>query len=852
METAHIYHRLLDSSLLAKFYKNSATAEDRFLRLVFTLFLLPGILLLTLFGCLNALDGATVESGLNFGAALFFSGLLYSQRYVQRAVHLCRISLLALAVLFYYISMVGGASGFKVLWIYLFPLAVFFILGNLEGLAWSLSFFAGLVFLLSDLNTQIPAYRYPDDFRLRIHWVYLTIVVMMFMYETVRRFYQEGLHQKQRQLIDEKQKLAEANTTIMATTHHIREREATLNSIFRAAPAGICLVKNGVIEKVNAQLSRMLGYREEALVSRSMATLFTDADAHARFERDLHPMDHRSGIARVECAWQHSSSKALTVLACATRVDASRPEDGMIIVSLDMTERKNAERELRRSEEKYRLLVDNAHDGIFIVQDEKIRFANPRAQTYFGFDDNASLNAPLIDFIHPQDRDMVMTRHRKRIAGQDAPNQYAFRIVNTHAQTLWLELNAVHIDWNDRPAVICFCHDLTQTKSLENQLMQAQKMQAIGTLAGGIAHDFNNMLQAIIGYTEISMKAAPDDEMLCRRLNRVLEAGNRARELIGQILTFSRQQKEEQRPVTISSIVKEVLKLIRVSTPSTITFIETIDDDAGTVMADPTRIHQLVMNLCTNAAQAMKATGGKLAVTLKPFQVDDSLKRKDIDLLPGAYVQLKISDTGCGMDSRTVARIFEPYFSTKKRGEGTGLGLAVVHGIVKNLNGSIVVYSEPNEGSTFNVFIPRVDAGTVDMLSQATACPGGSETILLVDDEEIVMDISREILESLGYTVVGRVSSIEAYNAFCASPERFDAVVTDYTMPEMTGVALAKAISALRSDIPIVMCTGFSAALTGPKLQGAGIDTLLNKPVLTHELAAALRSLLDRQKEWSF
>ena len=234
--------------------------------------MLPGILLLTLFGCLNALDGATVESGLNFGAALFFSGLLYSQRYVLRAVHLCRISLLALAVLFYYISMVGGASGFKVLWIYLFPLAVFFILGNREGLAWSLSFFAGLVFLLSDLNTQIPAYRYPDDFRLRIHWVYLTIVVMMFMYETVRRFYQEGLHQKQRQLIDEKQKLAEANATIMATTHHIREREATLNSIFRAAPAGICLVKNGVIEKVNAQLSRMLGYREEAMVSRSMAT----------------------------------------------------------------------------------------------------------------------------------------------------------------------------------------------------------------------------------------------------------------------------------------------------------------------------------------------------------------------------------------------------------------------------------------------------------------------------------------------------------------------------------------------------------------------------------------------------
>ena len=844
METAGTFHRLLNSSILANFYKNSATAEDRFLRLVFTLFLLPGILILILFGFVNGFSGARLESGLNFGTALFLSGLIYSQRYVQRAIHLCRISLLVLAVLFYYISMVGGASGFKILWIYLFPLAAFFILGNREGLAWSLSFLAGLVFLLSDLNTLIPAYRYPDDYRLRIHWVFLTIVITMFIYETVRRFFQEGLYQKQRQLIDEKQKLAEANATIMATTHDIREREATLNSIFRAAPAGICLVKNGVIEKVNAPLCRMLGYREESLVSRSMATLFADAEAHSRFERDLDPRDRRDGIARTECDWQHRNGTALTVLACATRVDIYGPGDGMIVVSLDMTEQKKAEQELRLSEEKYRLLVDNAHDGIFVVQDERIRFANPRAQTYFGLDDNPSPNTPLADFIHPQDRDMVMTRHRKRISGQAPPNQYAFRIVGSHNQILWLEINAVRIDWNDRPAVICFCHDITQTKSLESQLLQAQKMQAIGTLAGGIAHDFNNMLQAIIGYTEISLKTAPADEILCSRLTRVLEAGNRARELVGQILTFSRQQKEEQRPVTVSTIVKEVMKLLRISTPATIEFVEAIDDDAGTVMADPTRIHQLVMNLCTNAAHAMKATGGKLAVSLKPFHLGDSLIRKDIDLPPGAYVQLKISDTGCGMDHQTVARIFEPYFSTKKRGEGTGLGLAVVHGIVKNMNGAIKVYSEPNEGSTFNVYLPLIDAEAESAQSHLQSSPGGSETILLVDDEEIVMEINREILESLGYTVVGRVSSIEAYHAFCAAPERFDAVVTDYTMPEMTGVVLAEKIKRQR-DVPILMVTGFSTELAAPKLRAAGIDTLLNKPVLSHELAVALRAILD-------
>jgi signal transduction histidine kinase/ActR/RegA family two-component response regulator len=443
---------------------------------------------------------------------------------------------------------------------------------------------------------------------------------------------------------------------------------------------------------------------------------------------------------------------------------------------------------------------------------------------------------------------MVMTRHRKRIIGQSPPNRYGFRIVNARNQTLWLELNAISIDWNDRPAIICFCHDITQTKSLENQLLQAQKMQAIGTLAGGIAHDFNNMLQAIIGYTEISLKNEPADEMLSRRLNRVLEAGNRARELVGQILTFSRQQKEEeQRPVTVSAIAKEAIKLVRVFTPATIEFIEVIDDDAGTVMADPTRIHQLVMNLCTNAAHAMKAKGGKLVVSLKPFHLGDSPNRKDLDLPPGAYVQLKISDTGCGMDRQTVARIFEPYFSTKKRGEGTGLGLAVVHGIVKNMNGTITVYSEPNQGSTFNVFLPLIDAEIETLQSSVQAAPGGSETILLVDDEEIMMEINREILESLGYTVVGRVSSIEAYHAFCATPDRFDAVVTDYTMPEMTGEELAGKISAQGRKVPILMVTGFSTELTTPKLRDAGIDTLLNKPVLTHELAVALRALLDGQ-----
>jgi CheY-like chemotaxis protein len=222
------------------------------------------------------------------------------------------------------------------------------------------------------------------------------------------------------------------------------------------------------------------------------------------------------------------------------------------------------------------------------------------------------------------------------------------------------------------------------------------------------------------------------------------------------------------------------------------------------------------------------------------------LERKDIDLPPGSYVQLKVSDTGRGMDRRTLSRIFEPYFSTKKRGEGTGLGLAVVHGIVKNLNGAIVVYSEPCEGTTFNVFIPRVDTEKDQVNLQIEPSPGGSETILLVDDEEIVMEIGREILEDLGYRVVARVSSIEAYNAFHASPDKFDALVTDYTMPQMTGIELVRKIKGLRGDLPTIMCTGFSTELTAPKLHDAGVDILLNKPILSHELAVALRKLLDR------
>ncbi|MCP4671871.1 MAG: response regulator, partial [Desulfobacula sp.] len=388
--------------------------------------------------------------------------------------------------------------------------------------------------------------------------------------------------------------------------------------------------------------------------------------------------------------------------------------------------------------------------------------------------------------------------------------------------------------------------DITGRKEMETHLQQTQKMESIGTLAGGIAHDFNNILFPVLGHTEMLLQDIPEDNPIHNNLKKIYAGANRAKELVKQILTFSRQKPSELRLIKIQPLIKEALKLIRATIPTTIDIKHDIQSDCGMIKADPTQIHQIVMNLTTNAYHAMEETGGRLQVNLKEV----NFKEHDLinpDMAPGKFACLTVADTGAGIDEELTDKIFDPFFTTKEVGKGTGMGLSVVHGIVKSMNGVISVYSEPDKRTEFNVYFP-IQKKSYGMQDSQTNMPiqTGTEQILLVDDEEEILIMEKKMLERLGYKVTSQISSIEALEAFKANPDKFNMVITDMAMPDMAGDKLAIELSKTRPDIPILLCTGFSETISEKKAASLGIKGFLLKPIVMQELSHKIREVLDK------
>jgi two-component system CheB/CheR fusion protein len=389
--------------------------------------------------------------------------------------------------------------------------------------------------------------------------------------------------------------------------------------------------------------------------------------------------------------------------------------------------------------------------------------------------------------------------------------------------------------------------DVTQEVQLQQHLRQMQKIEALGTLAGGIAHDFNNLLNPIFINTELVLLDAPLEAHMRSLLEMALKAAERGRELVRQIITFSRQKEKERKPTLAEPLIKETLKFLRASLPTTLEIRENIQKETGFILADPTQIHQVVMNLCSNAAHAMREKGGVLGVSLAETEVDAEMARRYPDLRRGPYLRLTVTDTGAGMTAQVLERAFDPFFTTKKPGEGSGMGLAVVHGIVKDHGGAITVYSEAGKGSTFNVFFPRMkaEAPGLDISSEPLAT--GHERILLVDDEEAQVRSVRKMLERLGYRVAVKTDSEEALALFRKAPEMFDLVITDQTMPRMTGINMAAEILRTRPDIPVVLCTGFSEMVDANGARDRGVCEFLMKPFSVREMAESIRRALDKK-----
>ena len=516
----------------------------------------------------------------------------------------------------------------------------------------------------------------------------------------------------------------------------------------------------------------------------------------------------------------------------------------------DIDARKRAEEALRTSEEHYRAIFNAAADALVLRDDQaRVVDVNPAFLQISGYTREEVVSGTRWIFALPEMAELAREMHRRTIAGESV--RFEMKARRKDGELIDVEMRAVPIVYRGKRHALGMARDITAQKraereraQLEGQLLQAKKLEAIGTLAGGIAHDFNNILSAALGYGEMAQKEAPAGTPLKRHIDAVVSAGLRAKSLVERILAFSRSGMGERVPVHVQSVVSEALELVAASLPAHVRLARELQAADATVMGDPTQIHQVVMNLCANGAQAMKSPG-VLTVALEVVDKPGSMAATSA-VSGGRYVRLTVRDTGSGIAPNVLERIFDPFFTTKGVGVGTGLGLSLVHGIVTELGGGIDVESEPGKGAAFTVYLPWSEAVATPAAAEQAIVRGAGETILIVDDEEALVRLGEEMVAGLGYEPVGFASSTAALEAFRANPERFHAVLSDETMPELTGCELAKAVRALRPEMPVVLMSGFVSPALAARARDLGVAEVLSKPLVERDIARGLDTALHR------
>jgi PAS domain S-box-containing protein len=617
--------------------------------------------------------------------------------------------------------------------------------------------------------------------------------------------------------------------------------------LVRAPDAVMLLDAEATVLDVNEEACRSLGYAREELLGKKPRDFVEGLEGDALL-RVMALLKER-GVATFDA---HHVRKDGTRFPVETRLALLRRGGPPIVVAFarDVSEQEAARRALRDSEARYQRLVELLPDGVVIFRDRRITFANRAAARLGGVSSPEALaGAPLLDFVHRESVPSTAERIARVEGGEQVPFK-AERLVRPDGSTYSAELAAAPIGGGEAVAVV---RDLTERQrveaeraALEERLRQSEKLEALGTLAGGVAHDFNNVLAAILGHADALAAELPPDAPGREDALQIATAARRAKGVVQQILAFARRRPLEARPVDVAGAIAEELALVRAALPAQVALAPRLDPAAGAVRADPTHLHQILLNLCANARDAMQDGGGRLEVEVDRAEVPGT-DGAPAGLARGRWVRLTVRDTGAGMDAATRQRAFEPYFTTKPVGAGSGLGLAVVHGTAVALGGAVSLESDPGRGTTVRVWLPWIAEAAAGRLAAAAPGPGRGRILLVDDDPPVARAIAR-MIESLGYEVVTCGDGPSALERFGAEAARFDAVMTDQTLPGMRGDEVARALLAKRPDVPVLICTGYSETLDEDGARALGARALLLKPLDRAQLGEALRAAIARER----
>ena len=651
----------------------------------------------------------------------------------------------------------------------------------------------------------------------------------------------------------------ELNESLRKRERQVRLQLAELEQIYAAAPVGLILVDRDYrVIRINEILAEIDGLSVEDHLGKTLDEILPELAGKLK---EIYQPVLETGDPVVNIAIHGSTPKAPGVVRDWLCSYFPFKKDngeilGVIGGVIEVTDLKQAEKKAEKARLFSHKLLETANAMIVnLDRDGNVVLVNPMVEKVTGFTSGELIGSNWCEKVVPKGRyHQVWKDCAKNVAGGVA-HRFENPIRTKSGEERIISWNISKLSEGGVFAgTLSVGIDITQRKAAEEeknllaaQLRQAQKMEAIGTLAGGIAHDFNNILSPIIGYAEIIREDSDPESDCAANAEEILTAGIRARELVYQILTFSREKEQEKKPFKIHPVLKEALKLLRASLPTTIELTHSIDKNCGPIFGDPTQIYQVVMNLCTNAYQAMLDQGrGRIEFAAEEVLLTDDDQPQFIDLKPGPHVLVSVRDTGPGIEPAIMERIFDPYFTTKRMESGTGLGLSVVHGIVKGHSGAIKVYSEAGQGTVINVYFPRMaDRKADSAIKSPASIAGGSESLLLVDDEAPIVALMKRILGNLGYRADGFTDARQALAAFEENPDDYDLIISDMTMPNLSGLELAQAVQSIRADMPIVICTGFSEMMSREKLAEAGVRNVIIKPVLKDELARTVRKALE-------